>query len=91
MSSSLIKSKFHYFGTLPILINILLKYKNTLDDNIQICENNCLLEFNILTNNYSKETYENHIDEIISNIKKITNINRKIISIKKNSSNMYIY
>jgi hypothetical protein len=90
MSSSL-KSSITYFGNINKLITILEKYKTSHLPYIQLCENNIIFEFKLYTSDFVSNDYENHIDKIVSNIKKIDSCpNNKPISLKKTKNNIFI-
>jgi hypothetical protein len=96
-STSIMRSKFNYFGNIEKLVGILNKIKCKNENTFMISENNILLEliFKYNTIDENNEHYDNiftkeqHIDFIIEEIKKI-NI-KGTISLRKTYGNTYIY
>jgi len=96
-ASSIMRSKFNYFGNIDTLVGILNKIKCKNENTFMISENNILLELIFKYNNTyeNKEQYDNiftkeeHIDFMIEEVKKI-NVKGNI-SLRKTYGNTYIY
>jgi len=96
-ASSIMRSKFNYFGNIDTLVGILNKIKCKNENTFMISENNILLELIFKYNNTyeNNEQYDNiftkeeHIDFMIEEVKKI-NVKGNI-SLRKTYGNTYIY